>query len=121
MGQTLGSYGIGTGCYFVLPFFGPTTARDSIGLIADTFVDPFAQVTIRNKEILSTSGNSLDYVSVKATEIIDFRADNVKNFENLEKNSIDLYSALKSVYLQDRENKIKNSVDNDDEWGSLDN
>ena len=121
VGQTLGSYGIGTGCYFVLPFFGPTTARDSIGLIADTFVDPFAQVTIRNKEILSTSGNSLDYVSVKATEIVDFRADNVKNFENLEKNSIDLYSALKSVYLQDRENKIKNSVDNDDEWGSLDN
>ena len=121
VGQTLGSYGIGTGCYFVLPFFGPTTARDSIGLIADTFVDPFAQVTIRNKEILSTSGNSLAYVSVKTTEIIDFRADNVKNFENLEKNSIDLYSSLKSVYLQDRENKIKNSVDNDDEWGSLDN
>ena len=121
VGQTLGSYGIGTGCYFVLPFFGPTTVRDSIGLIADTFVDPFAQVTIRNREILSTSGNSLDYVSVKTTEIIDFRADNVKNFENLEKNSIDLYSSLKSVYLQDRENKIKNSVDNDDEWGSLDN
>ena len=121
VGQTLGSYGIGTGCYFVLPFFGPTTARDSIGLIADTFVDPFAQVTIRNREILSTSGNSLDYVSVKATEIIDFRADNVKNFENLEKNSIDLYSTLKSIYLQDRENKIKNSVDNNDEWGSLDN
>ena len=121
VGQTLGSYGIGTGCYFVLPFFGPTTARDSIGLIADTFVDPFAQVTIRNKEILSTSGNSLDYVSVKATEIVDFRADNETNFENLEKNSIDLYSTLKSIYLQDRENKIKNSVDNNDEWGSLDN
>ena len=121
VGQTLGSYGIGTGCYFVLPFFGPTTARDSIGLIADTFVDPFAQVTIRNKEILSTSGNSLDYISVKTTGIIDFRADNEKNFENLEKNSIDLYSTLKSIYLQDRENKIKNSVDNNDEWGSLDN
>ena len=121
VGQTLGSYGIGTGCYFVIPFFGPTTARDSIGLIADTFVDPFAQVTIRNREILSTSGNSLDYISVKATEIVDFRADNETNFENLEKNSIDLYSTLKSIYLQDRENKIKNSVDNNDEWGSLDN
>ena len=34
-GQTLGSYGIGPGCYFVLPILGPTTARDSIGLIAD--------------------------------------------------------------------------------------
>ena len=47
VGQTLGSYGVGTGCYFVLPVLGPTTVRDSIGLLADTFVDPFAQITIR--------------------------------------------------------------------------
>ena len=51
VGQTLGSYGIGPGCYFVLPIFGPTTARDSVGLIADTFVDPFAHVTLREKEL----------------------------------------------------------------------
>ena len=38
MGQTLGSYGIGPGCYFVLPILGPTTVRDSVGMIADTFV-----------------------------------------------------------------------------------
>ena len=49
VGQTLGSYGIGPGCYFVLPILGPTTARDSKGLIADTFVDPFAHVTLREK------------------------------------------------------------------------
>ena len=49
VGQTLGSYGIGTGCYFVLPILGPTTVRDSFGMIADTFVDPFAHVTIREK------------------------------------------------------------------------
>ena len=53
VGQTLGSYGVGPGCYFVLPVLGPTTARDSIGMIADTFVDPFARVTIREKELLS--------------------------------------------------------------------
>ena len=121
VGQTLGSYGFGTGCYFVLPVLGPTTVRDSIGLIADTFVDPFAHVTIREKELLSSSGNALDYYSVKATSAIDFRADNDTNFQSLEKNSIDLYSSLKSVYLQDRENKIKNSIEDKDEWGSLDN
>ena len=120
VGQTLGSYGIGPGCYFVLPIFGPTTARDSIGLLADTFVDPFAHVTIRENELLGASGNNLDYYSVKGTGAIDFRADNDKNFESLEKNSIDLYSSLKSIYLQDRENKIKNSLEDDDEWGSLD-
>ena len=120
VGQTLGSYGVGPGCYFVLPVLGPTTARDSIGMIADTFVDPFAHVTIREKELLSTSGNDLDYFSVKATSAVDFRADNDRNFESLEKNSLDLYSSLKSIYLQDRENKIKNSTDDEDDWGSLD-
>ena len=120
VGQTLGSYGIGPGCYFVLPILGPTTARDSIGMFADTFIDPFAHVTIRENEMLGASGNSLDYVSVKATGAVDFRADNDKNFESLEKNSIDLYSSLKSIYLQDRENKIRNSIEDEDEWGSLD-
>ena len=122
VGQTLGSYGVGAGCYYVLPFFGPTTARDSIGLIADTFVDPFAHVTIREKQLLGTSGNSLDYFSVKGTSVVDFRADNDANFESLEKNSLDLYSSLKSIYLQDRENKIKNSnAEDQDDWGNLDN
>ena len=121
VGQTLGSYGIGTGCYFVLPIFGPTTVRDSIGMFADTFIDPFAHVTLRENELFGASGNSLDYYSVKGTSAVDFRADNDKNFESLEKNSLDLYSSLKSIYLQDRENKIRNSIADEDEWGSLDN
>ena len=61
----------------------------------------------------------MDYYSVKATSVIDFRADNDKNFESLEK-FVDLYSSMKSIYLQDRENKIKNSIESDDEWGNLD-
>ena len=122
VGQTLGIYGVGSGCYFVLPFFGPTTVRDSVGLIADTFVDPFAHVTIREKKLLGASGNSLDYFSVKGTTLIDFRADNNANFESLEKNSLDLYSSLNSIYLQDRENKIKNSnAEERDDWGDLNN
>ena len=121
VGQTLATYGIGPGCYFVLPLLGPTTARDSLGMLADSFVDPFAHVTIREHEILGLSGNDLDYYSVKGTGIVDFRADNDKNFESLEKNSIDLYASFKSIYLQDRENKIKNSIEDADEWGNLDN
>ena len=121
VGQTLGSYGIGPGCYYVLPILGPTTARDSIGLIADSFVDPFAHVTIREHELLSSSGNTLDYYTIRGTTAINFRAENDASFESLEKNSIDLYSALKSIYLQDRENKIKNSIRDVDEWGNLDN
>ena len=102
VGQTLGSYGVGTGCYFVLPILGPTTARDSVGIFLDSFIDPFAHVTLREKELFGASGNSLDFYSVKATNAIDFRADNEVNFLSLEKNSIDLYSSLKSIYLQER-------------------
>ncbi|MBD1147011.1 VacJ family lipoprotein [Pelagibacterales bacterium SAG-MED28] len=121
VGQTLGAYGVGPGCYLVLPILGPSTARDSFGLIADTFVDPFAHITIRDHELFGVSGNEIDYFSVKGATAVDFRADNDQNFESLEKNSLDLYSSLKSVYLQDRENKIKNSIEDQDEWGSLDN
>ena len=121
VGQTLGSYGFGPGCYFVLPVLGPTTARDSIGLLADTFIDPFAHVTLRERKLLGASGNTLDYYSVKGAGAVNFRALNDKNFKSLEKNSIDLYSSLKSIYLQDRQNKIKNSIEDQDEWGNLDN
>ena len=121
VGQTLATYGIGSGCYFVLPLFGPTTVRDSVGLIADTFVDPFAHVTIREKEIFNISGSDLDYYSVKGTTAVDFRSDNLSNFDSLEKNSIDLYASFKSLYLQNREKKINNSQEASDDWGNLDN
>ena len=119
VGQTLGSYGFGPGCYLVLPVLGPSTARDTLGLIADTFVDPFAHITIRDNKLLGISGNDMDYYSVKGTNAIDFRADNMTNLESLEKNSLDLYSSFKSIYLQDRENKINNSNNSDDDWGSV--
>ena len=121
VGQTLGSYGVGPGCYFVLPILGPTTARDSVGLVADSFVDPFAHVTWRENELFGISGNKVDYLSFKGTDAVDFRADNVVNLESLEKNSIDLYASFKSLYLQNRENKINNTSGNDEDWGNLDN
>ena len=71
-----------------------------------TVIDP--KPIFPNDKILATS--------VGAKNIIN----KAKNFESLEKNSIDLYSSFKSIYLQDRENKVKNTTSNDDDWGSLD-
>ena len=125
VGQTLGAYGVQAGCYFVLPILGPTTARDTIGMLADSFIDPFAHVTWREKELLGTSGNQFDYIAVKGTTAVDFRADNVTNFDSLEKNSLDLYASVRSLYLQDRQRKIKNidkttDTMNDDDWEEID-
>ena len=120
-GQTLGSYGLGPGCYFVLPILGPTTVRDAVGLAVDSYLDPFAHITIREKELFNISGNNLDYYSVKGATAVDFRSNNITNFDSLEKNSLDLYSSFKSIYLQDRSNKIRNSSSDQDDWGNLEN
>jgi phospholipid-binding lipoprotein MlaA len=122
VGQTLGTYGFGTGCYFVLPILGPTTARDSFGMVADSFIDPFSIITWREREILSVSGSRFDYLAVKSATAVDFRGDNMTNFNSLEKNSLDMYSSMKSIYLQDRERKVNNSSDADSgDWGNFDN
>ena len=121
IGQTLGAYGFSGGCYFVLPVLGPTTVRDSIGMVADSIIDPFAHITIRDNELLGVSGSDIDYFSVKGATAIDFRADNDDNLESLEKNSIDLYAAYKSLYLQNKAKKISNtfSSEDEDEWNEL--
>ena len=121
IGQTLGSYGFSGGCYFVLPILGPTTVRDSFGKIVDTFIDPFAHITIRDHELLNMSGSDIDYYSVKGAEAIDFRADNMTNLDSLEKNSIDMYAAMKSLYLQNRAKKIGNTFSSEDadDWADF--
>jgi phospholipid-binding lipoprotein MlaA len=121
VGQTLGAYGFDGGCYFVLPILGPTTVRDSFGMIADSIIDPFAHVTIRNHELLNISGSDIDYFSVKGAAAVDFRADNMTNLDNLEKNSLDMYAAIKSLYLQNKEKKISNTFSSkeEDEWGEF--
>ena len=122
LGQTLGSYGVQGGCYFVLPVLGPTTLRDTVGMVVDNnYLDPFARVTWHEKEVKNVTGSKIDYVGIKAATAVDFRGDNMNNFESLEKNSIDLYAATKSLYLQNRKNKINNSSNNEDDWGNLDN
>ena len=63
----------------------------------------------------------MDYFSVKGAGAVDFRADNLLNFEKFGKEFLDLYFSMKSIYLQDREKKISNSTDNQDDWGNLDN
>ena len=106
-GQTLGAWGVGPGCYLVLPVLGPSTIRDTAGSFANVLGgDPWYNMSIHgNNEFLSEG----DYITSKVINGIDFRSDNLESLDNLETNSIDFYASLKSLYLQDRENKIKNN------------
>ena len=107
-GQTLAKWGVGEGCYLVLPVVGPTTARDAIGMFSGTMGggDPWYNVTVKNDTKYFTD---FDYYGSRATTGIDFRAKNIESFENLEQNSMDFYASVKSLYLQDRTQKISNS------------
>ncbi len=106
-GQTLGTLGIGPGCYLVLPVLGPSTVRDTIGSLANVVGgDPWYNITVTND---TQHFSDFDYWGTRITAGIDFRAKNIDSFENLEQNSMDFYASVRSLYLQDRQKKIANS------------
>jgi len=116
-GQTLGAWGIGQGCYIVLPVLGPTTPRDGVGRALGIFGDYFYMVTVGDTRFFGNSVEEHWYWYEMSTDVVNFRAQNIKSFENLEKNSLDLYAVVKSLYLQKRENLVKNSKSPDGLYG----
>ena len=123
-GQSLAVAGVGPGCYLVLPVLGPSTARDTISSVA-TFVggDAWYNVSVKND---TQYFSDFDYYSTKAASGVDFRAKNYNSIENLEKNSLDFYASVKSLYLQDRQQKILNTkkiinTQNDSDWEDIEN
>jgi len=121
-GQTLGVMGVGEGCYVVLPVLGPSTVRDTVGSFANLIGgDPWYNVTVAND---TQYFSDFDYWASRAGTGIDFRAKNIDSFDNLEKNSIDFYASVRSLYLQDRQQKIANSkaiteTQNDSDWEEI--
>ena len=122
-GQTLAIHGVGPGCYLVIPVLGPSTARDTISSVANfTGGDAWYNVTVNND---TRYFSDFDYYASKISAGVDFRAKNYDSIENLEKNSIDFYASVKSLYLQDRQQKILNvtkivDTQNDGDWEEID-
>jgi len=121
-GQTLGRWGVGEGCYVVLPVLGPSTARDAIGSLGNYFGgDAWYNVTVRNDTHLFSD---FDYYASKGAGGVDFRAKNFEDINNLEENSIDFYASVKSLYLQDRRKRILNAsgatqTQDDSDWEEI--
>jgi len=126
-GQSLGAMGVGEGCYLVLPVLGPSTIRDTVGsLIAMNGGDVWHNVTVRDDEEYVREFKESDYWASRVASGVDFRAKNLEAFDAMEKNSVDLYATVRSLYLQDRKKKINNSSGkteamNDGDWDSLEN
>ena len=121
-GQSLATMGVGPGCYLVLPVLGPSTVRDTTASVAN-FIggDAWYNVTVNND---TQYFSDFDYYASRLTSGIDFRAKNFDAIENLEQNSIDFYASVKSLYLQDRQQKILNTnkiieTQDDSDWEEI--
>lgn len=99
-GQTLAVWGANEGPYLVLPIVGPDPPRDAIGQLVDIAFDPLTYGDIR-EHFLWSAGRSV-------LEGVDLRSRNLETLDSIERQSIDFYASVRSLYRQNRNNDIRN-------------
>jgi len=102
-GQTFAVWGIGEGPYLVLPLLGPSNPRDTIGLVSEWYADP-ARIYMR--------GENIEWAKWARTglTVVDSRERKLDVLDEVERSSLDLYSAVRSLYRQRRNAEITNNT-----------
>jgi phospholipid-binding lipoprotein MlaA len=95
LGQTLGVYGIGNGCFVIWPLIGPSTLRDTLGGLADSQLNPVSYI--------EPTGAS---VAVQIFEKQNALSFNIDAYEDFKKMSLDPYTAIRDAYLQHRQSDV---------------
>lgn len=95
-GQTLGVWGVGHGFYIVWPFIGPSSARESVGLAGDYFLDP--AFYLQPWEVAWGTAGTLRFNSL---------GDILPTYESLNKAAVDPYIAMREAYILFREEHLK--------------
>lgn len=110
-GQTLGVWGVPSGSYLVLPFFGASSPRDTAGLIGDAFLNPLTYFSVFG----GAAANAATAGS-RVLDITDTRADLMTTEKIVDEASIDRYDFIKNSYLQHRQYLISdgNTPDEND-------
>ncbi len=103
-GQTLGAWGTGEGFYLVLPLVGPSSARDAVGMVVDTFLDPFTYIIDSDARLVFSATR-------RGLGAVDFRSRNIETIDEIERTSIDFYATVRSLYRQRRNAEIRNGED----------
>tara|TARA_B100001027_G_scaffold50361_1_gene33439 strand:- start:2815 stop:3681 length:867 start_codon:yes stop_codon:yes gene_type:complete len=99
-GQTLGYWGVPEGPYVMLPIFGPSTVRDSLGMGVDTIVNPLS---------FAYRMNGIGYegrLSGPVFRGVDTREKYLDYVEEIKESSLDYYATMKSLYKQKRRKDI---------------
>jgi phospholipid-binding lipoprotein MlaA len=95
-GQTLGVYGVGQGFYIVWPILGPSSPRDSAGIVGDFFLYPVSYIS-----------PWYDWLAVRAYEEVNDTSLSIGDYESLQEAAIDPYVALRDAYSQYRQKKVE--------------
>ena len=111
-GQTLGRYGVSSGPYIVLPFLGPSSLRDTVGIAVDSFfMDPVTQgvtgVFMNNN--VAYLNNVAVRMPIASTRTIHNRAQFLDAEKTLEEAALDKYEFMRDAYLQRRTSLINNT------------
>ncbi len=107
-GQTLGKWGFGHGFYVVLPILGPSSLRDGVGMAGDALADPVRIFAY------SDANREWVYYARNGLEAVDSRSRLIGTIEDLRRNSVDYYAAIRSVYGQKRYSLVQ-----DDPYGHM--
>jgi phospholipid-binding lipoprotein MlaA len=99
-GLTIRYYNLPTGPYVMLPFFGPSTVGDTVGLVADGAMDPISYFVPWYVSIAVAGGQ-------RAIEAVNYRSLNLNQFEEADRYAIDLYGSVQDAYLQTRDHDVK--------------
>jgi phospholipid-binding lipoprotein MlaA len=110
-GQTLGVWGVGNGPFLVLPLFGPSTIRDTVGIGVETVLD--VNFWINNVSVRNT---------IFGVRTVNFRHELLKTDDLISEAALDKYTFVRDGYLQRRRNLVYDGnppreKDPDDEQG----
>jgi phospholipid-binding lipoprotein MlaA len=97
LGQTFGFYGLGPAFYINWPLLGPSSVRDTIGLVGDSFLSPMYYAVDGTKYKIAIKG----FEQVNSTSL------RIGDYESLKKSALDPYISLRDAYHQYRQHKIK--------------
>ena len=97
-GQTLSVWGVPSGPYLVLPFFGPSNPRDALGIVGDALFNPLTYVSA-----FGTTAISAAIAGSKAVDVVDRRANLMTTEKIINEGSVNRYEFIKNSYEQNRD------------------
>jgi phospholipid-binding lipoprotein MlaA len=108
-GQTLGFWGVPSGSYLVLPFFGPSSPRDTVGLIGDALFNPLTYVSVFGGAAVNAAT-----AGARIVDVTDTRADIMTTEKVIDEAAVDRYDFIKNAYQQNREYVVHDGNPPDD-------